>query len=277
MPHPLDESLALTATGPNRWQSLSSPLYWNSIGPFGGWIAAQLLNAVQCEAEARGDVIALQAQFIGGVRQAPFTLATACLRQNRSTAFWRAELRQAPEDGGNEQVCAHATVTLGNWRDTTTVADAKMPSAPAAPTLPPAPPRRFRTPEFVHRYDFRPVKGSLGTPSETMDSLMWVRDAVPRPLDARSVAAICDAPFPAIWLRMPAPVMITTVVYNVFFRVGADRLAAAGDGHVLLESRCAAGTRGFFDQDTSIWSESGELLAQSQQLAWFSDKPLASS
>ena len=94
-----------------------------------------------------------------------------------------------------------------------------MPSAPAALSLPPAPPQRFRTPEFVHRYDFRPVQGSLGTPSETMNSLMWVREAEPRLLDARSVAAIWDAPFPAIWLRMPAPVMITTVVYNVFFRV----------------------------------------------------------
>jgi len=71
--------------------------------------------------------------------------------------------------------------------------------------------------------------------------------------------------------------MITKVVYNVFFRVGADRLAATGEGHVLLESRCSAGTRGFFDQDTSIWSAGGELLAQSQQLAWFSDKPMAAS
>jgi hypothetical protein len=31
------------------------------------------------------------------------------------------------------------------------------------------------------------------------------------------------------------------------------------------------------EQDTSIWSAGYELLAQSQQLAWFSDKPLAVS
>jgi len=46
---------------------------------------------------------------------------------------------------------------------------------------------------------------------------------------------------------------------------------------VLLESRCATGTRGFFEQDTSNWSVGCEMLAQSQQLAWFSDKPLAVS
>jgi hypothetical protein len=33
----------------------------------------------------------------------------------------------------------------------------------------------------------------------------------------------------------------------------------------------------FAEQDTSIWSVGCELLAQSQQLAWFSDKPLAVS
>jgi len=54
-------------------------------------------------------------------------------------------------------------------------------------------------------------------------------------------------------------------------------LAAAGEGHVLLESRCSAGTRGFFDEATSIWSAGGEQLGQSQQLAWFSDKPMAAS
>jgi hypothetical protein len=46
---------------------------------------------------------------------------------------------------------------------------------------------------------------------------------------------------------------------------------------VLLESRCATGTRRFFEQDTSILRAGDELLAQSQQLAWFSDKPLAVS
>lgn len=108
-----------------------------------------------------------------------------------------------------------------------------------------------------------------------MNTLMWVRDAELRGLDARSVTALCDAPVPSIWLRMATPVLITTVVYNIFFRASQAQLTAAGDGHVLLESRSAAGIAGFFDQDTNVWSEGGVLLAQSQQLAWFSDKPLA--
>ncbi len=289
MTHPLDQSLALAPAGPNLWRAPSSPLYWNAIGPYGGWIATMLLHGVQSEPAAQGDPISLQAQFIGALRQAPFTVATSCLRQNRSTAFWRSEIRQG---GGNEStngdsddngdsasdttalVCAHATITLGNWRETATISDAVMPMTPPALDLPVAPARRARTPPFIARYDFRPVKGVLGTLSDSMDALMWVRDAEPRTLDARSLTALCDAALPSIWLRMPEHLLTTTVVYNIFFRTSAAQIAAAGNRHILLESHCAAATAGFFDQRTNVWSDKGELLAQTEQLAWYSNKGL---
>ena len=273
--HPLDRSLAITPAGRNVWHSPSSPLYWNSIGPFGGWLAAMLLHAVLSEDEARGDPVSLQAQFIGSLRQAPFSIHTRRLRQGRSTAFWQSEIRQAPEDGGDAQVCAHATVTLAGWRETFTLTDAVMPPVPPATTSPQVPPRPFGAPAFLARYDFRMASGPMFQSAPDMNSLLWVRDAEPRRYDARSIAAICDAPFPSIWLRLDHPVLITTVAYNVFFRTGAAGLASAGDGHVLLQSRCASGSDGFFDQDTLVWSETGALLAQTQQLAWFSNKPLA--
>ncbi len=272
--HPLDLSLALSPAGPHLWHSPSSPLYWNTIGPYGGWIAAMLLHAVLCEEDARGDPVALQAQFIGSLRQAPFHVRTSCMRQNRSTAFWRSEILQADEDGGEERVCAHASVTLSGWRDTFTLADARMPEVPPAHATAAAPPRRYRIPEFLRRYDFRLVSAPMFAGAATMDSLLWLRDAEPRPLDSRSVAAICDAAFPSLWLRLAEPVMITTLVYNVFFRTPAAGLAQAGTGHVLLDSHCDIGADGFHDQHTNVWSESGRLLAQSQQLVWFADRPL---
>jgi hypothetical protein len=145
--HSLDRSLTIASAGKNVWQSPSSPLYWNSIGPFGGWIAAMLLHAVLSEDEARGDPVSLQAQFIGSLRQAPFSIHTRCLRQGRSTAFWQSEIRQAPEDGVDEQVCANATITLSGWRETITLNDAVMPKVPPAMTLPQVPPL------LVHQYN----------------------------------------------------------------------------------------------------------------------------
>ena len=272
--HPLDESLALEARGPNLWHSSSSPLYWNAIGPFGGWIGAMLLHAVLCEPEARGDPVALQAQFIGPLRQAPFTVRTACIRQNRTTAFWRSEILQTRDDGRAEAVCAHASVTLSDWRDTFTLADVRMPVVPPAETLPPPPPRRTRTPAFIARYDYRMVSGPMLAGADNMSSMLWLRDTPPRTLDATSISALCDAPFPSLWLRRTEPVMITTLVYNIFFRTSGNGLAAAGNRHVLVESACDVGTAGFYDQNSNLWSEDGRLLAQTQQLAWFADKPL---
>ena len=272
--HPLDQSLALEARGTNLWHSPSSPLYWNAIGPFGGWIGAMLLNAVLCEPEARGDPVALQAQFIGPMRQAPFTVRTDCLRQNRTTAFWRSEILQAREEGAPEMVCAHASVTLSDWRDTFTLADATMPVVPPAASLPPPPPRRNRTPAFIARYDYRMATGPMLVGADNMNSMLWLRDEPPRVLDALALTALCDAPFPSLWLRRTEPVMITTLVYNIFFRVSRAGLAAAGAHHVLADSSCDVGSAGFYDQNTNLWSDGGQLLAQTQQLAWFADKPL---
>lgn len=274
MAHPFDTSLEVGSVGPGLWRSPASQLYWNAIGPFGGWIAATLIDAVLRDPAARGEAVALQAQFIGSIRPAPFTIATRCLRQNRSTAFWSSEIRQAAEDGGEEAVCAHATITLSGWRETIDLTDAFMPAVPPALTLAPAPPRPFKAPAFIARYDYRPVTGPMFKSAPDMRSLLWVRDAEPRAYDTCSIAAICDAPFPSIWLRMDHPVVITTVAFNIFFRAGAAGLARAGTGHLLLESNCDTGRDGFFDQHTRVWSGNGELLAQTQQLAWFSMKPL---
>jgi hypothetical protein len=227
------------------------------------------------EPAAQGDAVALQAQFIASIRQAPFTIATRLIRAGRSTSFWSAEIRQAAEDGGPEGVCAHATVTLSGWRDTVDLTDAVMPAAPPALTLEAPPPRPFRAPAFLSRYDYRLASGPMFQSAPDMRSLLWVRDAEPRPYDTRSIAAICDTPFPSIWLRMDHAVVMTTVTYNVFFRTGAQGLKDAGVGHLLLESTCDTARDGFFDQHTRVWSDAGRLLAQTQQLAWFSMKPLS--
>jgi hypothetical protein len=270
--HPLDRSLALSLAAPNLWHSESSDLYWNAIGHFGGWMASMLLHAVLSEPTARGDPVSLQVQFIGPMQLKPFDVRTALLRQNRTTAFWRSEIVQVKEPGAAPQVCAHAAVTLSDWRDTPAFADAVMPAAAAPESLPIPYPRRNPMPEFLKRYDFRVVRGDALKGADRMDSTIWARDSVPRTLDARSVAALCDAPIPSLWMRLTEPLMMTTLIFNVFFRVPAGGFTAAGDAHVLLDSHADLAQAGFFDQHTNVWSRGGVLLAQTQQLAWFADR-----
>lgn len=65
-PHiPSARLLALDRSASGLWSCPSSPLYWNTIGPFGGWIAAVLLKGVLDEPEERGEPLTLPAQVIG--------------------------------------------------------------------------------------------------------------------------------------------------------------------------------------------------------------------
>jgi acyl-CoA thioesterase len=286
----LDRSLALTSRLPQGFSAVGSPDYWNAFGPFGGWIATVMLKAVLAHPDAKGEPLNLQAQFIGAIAPAPFDLNVRCLKQNRSTAFWQVELLQAPgveagdarTEGASDSntaavpgVCATATIVLTQWRETQVATDARMPSvvSPEGTTL--APPQRARKPAFLDRFDYRFVQGVFGQGAQpSMDSRLWLRDAQSRPLDALLLTCLADAPLPSIWLRQDVPVMITTVTYNVSFRVPQVVLAACGSSHVLLDTRAASAQRGFYDQHTDIWSSDGTLIAQTDQIAWFSDKPL---
>jgi acyl-CoA thioesterase len=273
--HLLDDTLALVPAGEDCFRGTGHAAYWNAFGPFGGWTAAVMLKSVLQHPQAKGEPLSLQVQFIAGLAQAPFDLLVRCVKQNRSTAFWQVQLVQAGLEGGAPVVCASAAVTLTQWRDTFTVADARMPtvSTPAQTAL--APPRRHGSPPFLSRFEYRPVSGVFGAGANpSMDSWLWMRDAQARPMDALLLTCAADAPFPSIWLKLDTPVMITTVTFNVNFRVPQAAITACADQFVLLDSRCAAGQHGFYDQHTDIWSENGVLLAQTDQLAWFSEKQL---
>jgi acyl-CoA thioesterase len=286
--HLLDESLDLTPLDGNTFSGYGHAGYWNAFGPFGGWIAAVLLQSVLKHSQAKGDPINLQVQFIGAIAQAPFQVRVRCVKQGRSTAFWHAELVQAKANHASENanlrassgsdqadsmtVCAFAAITLSDWRETFSLTDVRMPDVPAPADTPIAPSRGNDAPQFISRFEYRYVSGRILEQNPTMDSRMWLRDAQARPLDAIALTCYADAPFPSVWLRMKDRVMITTVTFNVSFRVPQASLVGAGEGYVLLDSACDTAKHGFYDQHTNLWSQKGELIAQTQQLAWCSDK-----
>ena len=124
---------------------------------------------------------------------------------------------------------------------------------------------------WVDQYVFKPVKGLLFSRAETMDSRVWLRDADPRPLDAVSLTAICDTPFPSPWIRLSEQLPVSTVAYSVYFRAADRDYAEAGSSFCLLDTRASLARGGYFDQFTSVWSESGILLVQTKQMLWFAD------
>jgi len=266
--HPFDASLEIEAAGPEPgvFRAATSARYRNAIGPFGGWSAALLLKSVLAMPHARGAPLALDAVFMGAIDDGALETRVLALRQNRSVGFWRAELWQ------HGRMCAHAQVTLSSPRTGMTMQDARFPQVP-----PPDSVQTYvnpRTPvPWIEQYVFKPVTGLLFSGAESMDALLWLRDAEPRPLDAVSLTAICDTPFPSPWIRLKDQFPVSTVAYSVYFRASAADYAAAGSDYVLIESRAALMENGYVDQFSNVWSAGGRLLAQTQQMLWTAAVP----
>lgn len=265
--HPLDASLALAAAGGETqgydavFHAGTSTLYRNAIGPFGGWTAALLLKGVLSMPEVRGDPLSLDAVFMGSIDDGALELRVVRLRQNRSVGFWRAEIWQ------QARMCAHAQIALTLPRTGSLLQDAQPPAMPPPDAVPVYVNPRTPVP-WIEQYIFKPVRGFLFSRAESMDALTWIRDAAPRALDAISLTALCDTPFPSPWIRLDTQTPVSTVSFSVYYRAAGAELAHVGEDFVLMESRAALMRDGYVDQFTQLWSRTGRLLAQTQQMLW---------
>jgi acyl-CoA thioesterase len=246
-------------------EGATDPAYWNIAGPFGGWIASQLLGAVLDDPDRAGEPIATSTSFVGPIAEGPFTIGLRRLRTNRSTDFWWSELRQVQD--GTELVCAYATVALAQRPVTTTHLDEPMPQAAAPETIPelgkPLPLRWFEL------FELRLVEGVPFSGDERpARSLSWTRKRG-RPLDARSLTEICDSAIPRIFFRTRGPIPIATVTMNVFFHATTREVAEVGEDYVLCDARWHGANDGYFDEQQLIWSRTGRLLATTDQLCWY--------
>lgn len=264
-PHPFDAATTLEPLAEGRWRGHTSPAYANMVGPFGGVTAATLLGAASRDARRQGEPLALTVNFAGPVADGAFELIAEPVRTNRSTQHWLVQLRQG------DAVAATATAVFATRRETWSAVEAGFPPAP-----PPAALARMAPLEqarWTSAYEMRFVKGALefGRPAADPDaeSLLWVRDAPPRPLDFLSLAALADVFFPRIFVRRPTWVPIGTVSMTVYFHADAATLAAIGDAHLLAHASAHRFRNGYFDQAAQLWGADGELLAVSHQIVYY--------
>ena len=263
--HPFDAATALEPLGPGRWRGRTSAAYANMVGPFGGVTAAVALAAVWHDPARQGEPIALTVNYAGPLADGEFELHAEAVRTNRSTQHWLVQLRQ---DG---QVALTASAVCASRRETWSAVEAGFPRAPAAETIEPAAP--LARARWTSAYEMRFVKGALrfDPPAGDEDSvsLLWMRDQPPRPLDFLSLAALCDAFFPRLFVRRPTWVPIGTVSFSVYFHADAATLARIGSAHLLGHARAHQFRNGYFDQAGELWGPGGELLAVTHQMVYF--------
>jgi len=266
-PHPFDLAVRLAAAGEGVWAGRTHPAYGNMVGPFGGVIAATLLNAALSHPLRLGDPLALTVNYAAPVADGDFRITAAPARTNRSTQHWTLALTQ-----GDEAMIT-ATAVFAQRRETWTATEAGFPQVPGWQTLARAAP--VPAAAWTGRYSLRFAHGGLdlapdaqGTDSTT---LVWAQDDPPRPLDFLSLAAICDVFYPRIFIRRPVFVPAGTVSMTIYFHADAARLAAQGEAPVLGAARASHFGKGYHDQMAEIWSRDGLLLATSHQVVYFKE------
>ncbi len=246
---------------------VTSDDYWNTIGPFGGWIAAVLMRGVIERSGAGGEPVSASVTFAAAIAPGAFEIRARELRANRSTAFWFAELLQVRDVA--ELSCAQATIVLATRRETPVFRHAVAPEAPPPEDLPRGE-RLPRAPAFLEHYDMRFVRGGFRESEPPESTFVWVRDLEPEaPLDFPTLAGLCDIGLPQIFYRSGGPIPISTIVMNAFFHASAADLAALRGEFLGYHTRMRLAANGYFDMTTEIWSRAGALLATTEQIVWY--------
>jgi len=62
-----------------------------------------------------------------------------------------------------------------------------------------------------------------------------------------------------------------TVSITTYFHADAGLLAAHGTGYLLARARAQRFFNGYFDQSAQLWTESGNLLATSNQIVYYKE------
>jgi hypothetical protein len=274
--HPFDKAIALSHSDlrAGHFTGTTSSDYWNMVGPFGGTTASVMLQSVLQHPDLLGAPIALTVNYAAALAAGPFDVQATAVRTNRSTQHWTVQITQAGTDGGAPQLTTTATVVTAVRRETWSGNDLPMPLVP-----PPGQVERIgaapRGIAWIGQYEMRPVSGGIPASwdggGDHSESLLWMRDAQPRPLDFASLASMSDMFYPRVWLRRARLVPAGTVSITTYFHADAAQLATVGTGYLLGRARGQQFSNGFFDQAAQLWSEAGALIATSSQIVYYKE------
>lgn len=266
--HPFDKAVTLTFKD-GVFEGETSEAYANMVGPFGGVIAAQLLQAVIEHPDCQGEPIALTVNYAAAVSDGNFIIKTNPARTNRSTQHWLIELLQ------EDEVVITGTALTAKRRETWSATELEMPDVPEAENIPALPTQAL--PTWIRNYDIKIARGIpdlfSDNPGESEDSvtMQWVQDKPERPLDFLSLAAISDSFFPRVFVRRNKTVPAGTVSLTIYFHADAETLATYGSRPILGNARALRFKDGFFDQTAEMWGQDGSLLATTSQIVYYRD------
>ncbi len=269
--HPLDHALSLTPLSDGRLSGETSDHYWNFAGPFGGYVAALLMQAVMMDARRLGPPVAQTVNYCGAMNKGAFEITVSMDRGGKATQHWSLRLTQG------ELVMATATIVCANRRETFAHTAVAMPVVPSPETVTPM--RTDGRLPWLSAYDFRFVEGGpeFGAkprpPGElgSARTVLWLSDTPARPLDFVSLAALSDCFILRLVQMRRTMVPMGTVSMTTYFHATEDELTAHGSAPLLGISDAKRFNANFHDQFMELWGTGGHLLANGVQTVWYKE------
>jgi acyl-CoA thioesterase len=261
--------IPLTSVAPGRWTTVAEPLWSNPGGGlWGGYAIGLAIRVLEVEPEAVGEALSITLTYAAALPSGPLDIRTRRLRQGGSVGVWEVEILP----GGSEQVGVHAMVTMARRPATPPFEFARMPEAPAPHELPEI---TFGEPSQHYgasAFERRTLEGFPPVPGTSSRSLAWVRSRR-GPFDKALLGMVTDHSAPRAMYALGRSVSTTTLSLTVYLHATAEEIAAIGDDFILVECEGRVGGRGASDERSSYWSRTGKLLATSEQLAWYRERP----
>ncbi len=268
--HPFDLDTEVTDLGDGRFGAEMSERWWVERGPNGGYVAAVILRAIQRAAAVERAPRSLTVQFPRAPVAGPVEIAVEVEREGGTVTFLAARMEQ---DG---ELQATALAVLADDFDASGFAELRMPAVePPGELYSPDPEQVPGMPTMMQNYSMRPALGDQAFSGGPPHSGVWMRAREPRLLDAPLAAAILDAWFPAPFITLERPVPAPTIDYTVHFRAPLPEPGASAEDPYLATFRSGLARGGFFEEDGELWSQGGQLLAHSRQLALLLTPPQA--
>ena len=253
----------MKALGGGRYAAEIRERWFILRGPNGGYVAANVLRALREEvADPERAVRSLTIHYLSAPAAGPIEIAVTRERAGRSLTTVSA---RATQDG---RTFALALAAFSKPRPGDERVEHTMPDVPPPGELTRLSGGVAPVPSFVENLDIRWAIGERpfsGAAEARVGG--WIRLPGDRPVDELAIALFSDAYPPPVFSPLTQPAFAPTVDLTVHFRRALPPPSMRDDDFVLAMFHSQSTHDGFFEEDGTLWSPSGELLAHSRQLA----------
>jgi len=228
-------------------------------GAFGGLTIAAAIRAIEARVgDSRRTVRSVTAELPGPSLPGEARFVVDILRSGNSVTVARAALHQ------QDAVTTHAVAILGTTRSSDlSWRELAMPTATDWRSLD-APTMSGGFPEFAQHFEYRLLTGVPFTGGASAVTTGWIRARHPGDArDAAYIAAMMDAWWPALMVRLTAPRPLATIAYTLEILDGVDGLPA--DAPLLYRGSVPIAGDGYFLETRELWGEDGRLVALNHQ------------